>query len=477
MRSALFYRGASLCLLLGSWAGVHAIPVFPTAEGFGAETAGGRGGAVLIVSNTNDAGPGSLRAAIDATGPRIVVFRVSGLITLQNPLLIKRPFITIAGQTAPGDGICLKARDVRIENCNDVVIRYIRFRPGDVGGTVIDQNFGDNIWEGDCLSVRGSRNIVIDHCSLSWNVDETVEIYKGDLYPTYVTDNITFQWCIFSEPLRNSVYVENGQHQDHGYGPLMRTNNGHITFHHNIISNCDARNPRVGSKDGDKTFLDFRNNVVYNWGDVCGGGGDKTELVDMNYVGNWVHKGPSTTDSFDTIFETQIGPTKPQFAINHRIYQTDNVMNDTSATWQANFVPENLNVSTSMTVPFTFAPVETDAVLAAKQRVLNGAGASIARDSVDTRIVDQVVNDTGAIIDSQNAVGGWPVYNSTTAPVDSDNDGMPDVWETQYQLNPANAADRNGDTDGDVYTNIEEYINGTNPGVPATRAGRWSIYD
>ena len=443
------------------------LPSFPGAEGFGATTGGGRGGQVLFVTNLNDSGPGSLRAAIEANGPRIVIFRVGGLITLQSPLLISNPYITIAGQTAPGDGICLRGYELKVIGTHDVIIRHLRLRPGDLSGAVTAN------WGGDCLTMDAIRDVVIDHCSMTWNIDETVEIYKGDpIYPS--CDNITVQWCLFAEPLNDSFHEEG----KHGYGPLIRTDGAGVTFHHNFFACCDSRNPRVGSKDGLVTRFDFRNNLIYNWADVSGGGGGRDEFVDMNYVGNWLLKGPSTFDNEDIAFETQIDPvTRPEYAINHRIYQSGNIINGLDTGW-AMFK----NALTRMDAPFDFPAVRTDSAETAHLRVLDEVGATLPRrDSVDQRILNYVGTNGGDIIDSQDEVGGWPDYESGAAPGDSDQDGMPDAWEDAHKLKSDSVEDQNEDPDGDGYLNIEEYINNTDPGVNDTMQkrvadGHWINY-
>ena len=212
-------------------------PAFPTAEGYGKYTVGGRGGAVIEGTNLNDSGPGSLRAAIEAEGPRTVVFRVSGTIDLQKALTIKNPHITIAGQTAPGDGICLKRYPLNI-GADEVVIRYIRVRLGDESGG-----------ETDAIGGRYHKNIILDHVSASWSVDECVSIYH--------CDSVTIQWCMITESLFDSHHVKGS----HGFGGIWGSN--HSTYHHNLIAHHSSRNPRWASGAGNN---DYRNNVLYNWG-------------------------------------------------------------------------------------------------------------------------------------------------------------------------------------------------------------------
>lgn len=217
------------------------VPAFPGAEGFGAKASGGRGGRVIAVTNLDDSGPGSLREAIDARGPRIVVFRVSGTIPLKSSLRLRNGDITIAGQTAPGDGICLKDYSLDLSGANNVIIRYLRVRPGDSSGKGLD-----------ALGGRSGENIIIDHCTMSWSIDETVSIYGG-------ARNVTVQWCLMSESLYQSVHAKG----HHGFGGIWGGQNA--SWHHNLLAHHSSRNPRIPGKNDDQ-LIDLRNNVIYNWG-------------------------------------------------------------------------------------------------------------------------------------------------------------------------------------------------------------------
>ncbi|MBD3289053.1 hypothetical protein GF337_09635, partial [candidate division KSB1 bacterium] len=256
-----------------STAGSH-IPAFPGAEGFGSTTSGGRGGQVLFVTNLNDNGPGSLREACNTSGPRIVIFRVSGTIELESTLLISEPYITIAGQTAPGGGISLKNYPLYIAT-HDVVVRYLRCRHGDASGNI-----------GDAVSVNKARNVIIDHCSTSWSVDETLSITHSD--------SITVQWCFITESLNNSVHSKGA----HGYGGIVAyIEDGKVSQHHNLWAHHNSRNPRPGStKDRSLPGLvfDFRNNLIYNWGKKAGYSVSSDPVIKMNYIGNYLKSGPST---------------------------------------------------------------------------------------------------------------------------------------------------------------------------------------
>ena len=245
---------------------------FPGAEGYGKFTVGGRGGKVFEVTNLNDKGPGSLRAAVDAKGPRTVVFRVSGNIELESPIRIKNPFITIAGQTAPGDGICLKNHPLSID-ADQVIVRYIRIRPGDVSGN-----------DYDAVSSRYTKHMILDHISASWSIDECVSVYH--------CDSITIQWCLIAESLYGSNHIKG----HHGFGGIWGSN--YSTYHHNLLAHHSSRNPRMASGAG---YTDYRNNVIFNWGyQSCYGGeafqtgNDEFNFSRFNIVSNYYKPGPAT---------------------------------------------------------------------------------------------------------------------------------------------------------------------------------------
>lgn len=452
MRQAI--QPASLALLILSAlllasAPAFGTPAFPGAEGFGAEAMGGRGGEVLFVTNLNDAGPGSLRAAVETEGPRTVIFRVSGTIALESTLSIRKPYITIAGQTAPGDGICLKDRGLAIA-ADHVIVRHLRCRPGDNTGS-----------QPDAISINTGQNIIVDHCSASWGVDETLSAStSGQL------GHLTVQWCIISESLNASSH----QKGDHGYGSLIRGGWGNgYTFHHNLYAHHHARLPRPGNYnsqtlDPDGLILDFRNNVIYNWaGDAAGYNSDGSNGVDsitrMNFVGNYYQSGP---DSSGTLAFSERTPTA-------QAYFADNAMNGhlPDDPWSLvvfhGFSDEDL-ARYRLPAPIPVAPVFTDDAMTAYERVLAEVGATLpARDSVDTHVVRSVREGTGHIIDDEDDVRGWPPLASARPPKDADRDGMPDQWERRHGLSSANPEDRNADADQDGYTNLEEYLNGTQP--------------
>ena len=265
------WRAAGIALIALA---AHAadLPAFPGAEGFGTGTPGGRGGKVIAVTNINDGGQGSLRAACEAQGPRIVVFRVSGVIDLKKAIVVTNPYITIAGQTAPGEGICLRGYTFDVST-HDAVVRFLRTRPGDIAGKEVDaMNIG-----------HGSRRVVVDHCSANWSVDECLSL-SGDV------QDVTVSWCLIGEALNRSVHKKG----PHGYGSLARATGG-VSFHHNLWLHNTARNPRLGDNYGKPPFptFDLRNNVMYDYGGLCTG--VTQGLLKVNYVGNYIRPGPSST--------------------------------------------------------------------------------------------------------------------------------------------------------------------------------------
>jgi pectate lyase len=396
---------------------------FPGAEGYGRYALGGRGGSVYIVTNLDDSGPGSLREGLKTPGPVTIVFAVSGTIELQSGLQVSRPFVTIAGQTAPGDGIALKNYELYVR-ADDVIVRHLRVRPGNA-----------RPGERDAITVRNCRNVIIDHCSGSWAVDEVLSTTGARL--------VTVQWCFITEALHSA-----GHHKgNHGFGGLIQGQG--ITYHHNLYAHNRSRNPRPASGR-----IDFRNNVVYDWNDMAGYAENNKQK--MNFVNNYAKPGPSTTKHREVMFHTGDQGTS--------VYFSGNVV-EGAADGTDPLAPINLRKNVVVaSEPFEMIPVPTFTAAEALQRVLAGAGATLPkRDAVDARIVEQFRTGTGRQIDSVDEVGGWPELRSGPAPADADADGMPDAWETQHGLDPQNPDDRNADPDGDGYTNLEERLNGTNP--------------
>jgi len=428
-----------------------AIPAtaFPGAEGFGAQSLGGRDGKVIFVTNLNDSGPGSLRAAVETEGSRTVIFRASGTIALKSAIVINKPYITVAGQTAPGDGICLKNYALII-SADHVIVRYIRCRPGDNAKA-----------EGDSLSLSSGRNIIVDHCSASWSVDETLSASsRGRL------GNVTVQWCIISESLDDSIHHKGS----HGYGSLIRGSFGNgYTYHHNLYAHHHARLPRPGnyldsSRDPEGFVLDFRNNVVYNWaGEAAGynadGSNGTNSITKMNFISNYYKSGTNSTGSLAFSESTHAA----------RAFFCDNCMNGSypDDPWSLvifkNFSDEDKKAY-KQPEPIPVPAVKTDDAMTAYKRVLAESGAILPkRDTVDIRIVNDVKNGTGKIINDEQQVGGWPDLKSTEPPKDSDKDGIPDEWEKQHGFDLNDPTDGNEDADANGYTNLEEYLNNTKP--------------
>ncbi len=448
----------SLALLLIFTVKTHSQPVaFPGAEGGGKYTTGGRGGIVLFVDNLNDKGIGSFRKAVEATGPRTILFRVSGTIELAKPIYIKNDSITIAGQTAPGDGICLKNYGIQVEASN-VIIRYIRVRPGDASGEM-----------NDAISGIRQKNILIDHCSFSWSNDETATFYDNT--------NFTMQWCIISESLNKSVHTKG----EHGYGGIWGGNNA--SFHHNLLSDHTSRNPRFcGSRytnlpENEK--VDFRNNVIYNWGNNSVYGGEEGYY---NIIKNYYKPGPATSrTSWKRILELTLTFFDERYNADPlgagKFYIKGNMMEGhpdvTKDNWkwgvQGPGVTKTLKSKARLRFPVSVTRMKTQSPFAACRDVLFEAGASLSRDSVDLRIIEETwtgVEKFGetfrggrrGIIDSPSAVGGWPLLRQGTPPVDTDQDGMSDEWETTKRLNPADPADNKGFDLSKQYTNLEVYL-------------------
>ncbi len=437
------------------------IPAFPGAWGGGMFTVGGRGGQVIAVTNLNDSGPGSLRAAIEAEGPRIVVFRVAGTIYLKSGLEFKNPHITIAGQSAPGDGICIAHDSLNI-NTHDVIIRHLRVRRGLPGGQGSD-NIGG----------YPEGQVIVDHCSVSWGRDENISLYRymkrlpnGDREKMPVR-NVTIQWVISSEALGPG----------HEFGGTWGGVDS--TFHHNLFACNTGRNPSIGMSGE----FDYRNNVLFNWGHRSMDGGDETSLI--NVINNYYKAGPATRPNMRTVMarmeeRKQYSPGKP--LEGSRWYPT---MSERPGKWYvAGNIVENAPEVTAdnwkgisgnaelarVNTPFEGWPVEQQPAQAAYESVLAKGGATLPRrDAVDRRVIEMVRTGMPAyqdgIITNPSQVGGYPelTFQADQVPVDTDGDGMSDDWERKHELNPADAKDGALDADKDGYTNVEEFLNGTQP--------------
>ncbi len=404
-------------------------PAFPGAQGAGRHAEGGRGGDVYIVTHLGDSGRGSLRHAVEsADGPRTVVFHVAGTIELEDDLDIRKSRLTLAGQTAPGDGVTVAHRQTRVIDAEHVIIRYLRFRPGDARAAPEE-------YEPDSLEVINSHHVMIDHVSASWGIDEVLSVVKG-------SGDVTVQWSIIAEALNESKHHKGA----HGYGSLLRTD-GVVTFHHNLYAHNRSRNPRPG----DGVRLDFVNNVIYNPGGRFGYAA--ADPLSMNYVGNYGIAGPDTASDNTSLFHS---PTP-----SHRIYQRDNRI-DLNRNGRIDGRDPGWDAFSGdfqrLDAPLDISALQAEPAETALENVLAHAGASRSRDAADRRVVEHVRTGTGSIIDSQDDVGGWPTLRTGQPPTDTDRDGMPDEWETQHGLDPHNPNDRNDPAD-DGYTQLERYLN------------------
>jgi hypothetical protein len=456
------------------------IPAFPGAEGGGAYSFGGRGGKVYVVTSLADRGPGTLREACEQGGARIVVFNVAGIIQLKSPINIRAPYITIAGQTAPGDGVCIAGESFLIDT-HDVVIRYMRFRRGATEVTRRDDALGGN----------GVGNIIIDHVSASWGLDENMSMYrhvydrgsaKQEKLPTV---NITIQNSIFSEAL--DTY-------NHSFGSTIGGLNS--TFMRNLWANNISRNPSIGMY-GDFGFV---NNVVFNWWNRSADGGDHRSL--FNFINNYYKHGPITPKDKPIghrILKPESGRDAQHASTFGKAYVNGNIVegNDrvTKDNWDGGVQVEDVAdvekhiASVRVNEPMPMARVSILPAQKAYEYVLENVGASLPkRDPVDKRIVEEVrtgkiiyreggKTNVGnkfikrrlpedsykqGIISDVSQVGGYPEYKGTPYK-DADKDGMPDEWETKHGLNAKNAADASLDRDKDGYSNIEEFINSVVP--------------
>lgn len=438
---------------------------FPGAEGFGRFASGGRGGHVYVVTSLEDDGPGTLRAALKKSGPRIIVFAVAGTIHLRSPLAVHSN-TTLAGQSAPGDGVCIADHPVSLKG-NNIIVRYLRFRLGDRY-----QNKGQVHGSGhdDALSASGRKHIIIDHCSISWSADEALSVYNGD--------STTVQWNIISEPLNYSYHFETGDNdfERHGYGGIW--GGRHLTAQHNLIAHCASRNPRfAGIRTTAQELVDYRNNVIYNWGhnNVYGGEGGQ-----YNLVGNYYKWGPDTREK---VRARIVNPSRTKdipFGSYHVSGNHVDGAPEITASNRLGVHPDKASADERDQLlrpqPFAAADVTTQSATEAYASVLAGAGASYRRDTLDQRIVENVRQRTGRIIDVQGGlphgtayeatVHAWPTLRSAAPPADGDGDGLPDEWERRNGLNPADPSDAAGRKLHAFYTNIEVYLNSFAPVNP-----------
>ncbi len=431
----------------------NTLPAFPGAEGGGIYTSGGRGGEVYIVTTLADYDPetempiaGSLRDAVSGDN-RIIVFNVGGVIELKAPMRIHGKNITIAGQSAPGDGITLYGYETNISESQNIIIRYMRFRPG--AKNVHDGDSMDAIWG------RGMKNLMIDHISTSWSTDETMSLYR--------MENMTVQWSIIAESLTMSGHTKGR----HGYGAIMGGVN--TTYHHNLIATHTSRNPRIGggtpeADDNDHIArCDIRNNVIYNWGfNTCYGGGRS----ETNFVYNYAKAGPGTRDEVkDRLIDCGEKDKPGSFYVNGNTLEGNKEISEDNA--KGIYVSDAAMLFTDITdKEFEMEGTKhlhTDTPKQAYTKILATAGATYPkRDALDARIIDQVENDTGRFANVEAEVGGLPYVEETHRPADFDKDmdGIADEWEVENGLDPNNPKDSAFySLDRSGYTNIENYLN------------------
>ncbi|MCB9754235.1 MAG: pectate lyase [Myxococcales bacterium] len=422
------------------------LPVFPGAEGFGSTTPAGRGGQVLEVTTLADAGPGSLRAALEAEGPRTIVFRLGGAIELASHLELRAPFVTIAGQTAPAPGITLTGAGVVVFT-HDVLIQHLRVRPGR-GPVKPEHNDAIALLGEHDDSGPGAFNVVLDHVSTSWGEDETVSAYYG-------AHDVTISWSIISEALDESRHPKG----THSAGLLLGDRSNCVSVHHNLLAHNDFRNPLVA---GGGTH-DVVANLVYNWGALAAEVVQDGVPTRVNFVGNIFKPGPDSTTTLHEILysgdapqlfvEDNLGPTRPD--------PEDDDWASVGFEWDLEPAPAEARAATRFAAPaVSHDPRVTESV------VLAGAGATRPRrDAVDARVAMEVTSGGGRIIDAPGDVGGLPQSSRLPgggAPPDRDHDGMPDAWEQARGLDPDDPTDSaeiiaEGSAD-DGYSNLERYL-------------------
>ena len=471
------------------------IPAFPGAEGGGMYSFGGRGGKVITVTNLNDRGPGSLREACETGGARIIVFNVSGIIKLETPINIRAPYVTIAGQTAPGDGVCIAGESFWV-NTHDVIIRHMRFRRGETDVVRRDDSFGGN----------PVGNIMIDHCSCTWGLDENISFYRHMYDPSEGQYKVTAEkYPTVNVTIQNTISAKCLDTYNHSFGSTLGGEN--CAFMRNLWASNTGRNPSIGWNG----IFNFVNNVVFNWVHRSSDGGDYTALYNM--INNYYKPGPATpknTPVGHRILKPESGRSKLNYKQYGRVFADGNIMEGypeiTADNWNGGIQIESQRNTDGHTEymrsysPFEMPYVKMMNAKEAYEYVLANAGATLpCRDIVDQRIIEEVrtgvpyydekmakkfhgdltgmaeksMGDDGefkyrrmdkesyklGIITDPRQMGGYPEYKGTPY-VDTDMDGMPDAWEKANGLNPNDASDANKDCTGDGYTNIEKYING-----------------
>ena len=433
---------------------------FPGAEGFGRYATGGRGGKVVVVTNLNDKGEGSFRSALEQYPgePLTVIFRVSGIIELESNIVIKRSNLTIAGQTAPGDGICLKNYSFIVNgasskgNHGNIIIRFIRSRPG---GTDKKGLYG--------FDMENCHDVIVDHCSFSWANEECAAMYD--------TKNTSVQWCIVSEGLYHAGHMKGNR----SYGGVW--GGQYASYHHNLIAHLNTRAVRFNGARAHDTIalVDYRNNVIYNWGNTNACYGGEVNIAggvsQVNIVNNYYKPGPAAPAELKfahALFQKENSKGTGQWYLNGNIMEGENSL--TKKNFRGLDLSEPGNPKNAeANAPFTgSSPLPEQSAKDAYEDVLKYAGTILPkRDKVDERIINETKNGTAigrgvfgkpGIIDLPIVVGGWPEYKSLPAPADTDEDGMPDEWEKKNGLNANDANDRNK-LGKNGYTMLEIYLN------------------
>jgi hypothetical protein len=455
MHHALRRAAVAAVVFVASWQqdASGQLPAFPGAQGFGAAASGGRGGEVFHVNSlantnvgtyegANGFNRGTLRWCLlseASSAPRTIVFDVGGAVPLTSQITIENSNMTVAGQTAPGQGLSTQGRPWLFESGSNLIVRHVRNRLGRNGGQ-------------DSMGVEGGTNIIFDHVTSSWSNDEALSVAKDGNFVT----------------VQNSMIYEGLNHSGHGYGSLIRPDiDSKVSYHHNLYANNESRNPRPGTYNNRTLDFDFRNNVIYNWGDRAGytGGSEGTtpEPVNMNFVGNYTIAGPSTHNNWNSAFVISSNGSLTAYQSGNLVdADLDAARDGVDTGWNMFEVEAGSLTQRATQHPLAVHPVTTHTAAQAYDNVLDHAGSFWwNRDTADTRVADQVRTQTGAIIDHESEVGGFPTLPAETrsANWDTDHDGMPDAWETEGGLNPNLATDRNNDYDTDGFTNLEEYLN------------------
>ncbi len=435
---------------------VPGLPVFPGAEGFGTTTPAGRGGRVIAVTTLADHGPGSLRAALNTRGARTIVFRVGGTIRLREDLYVNYPNVTIAGQTAPGDGILIRDGGL-VVLVPHVLVQHLRIRPGE-GKSDPENNDAIAVLGAHIGGKSGAHHVVLDHISASWGEDETISVWYG-------AHDVTISNCIISEALSSGR-----RGVGHSAGLLVGDPANRVSMRGNLLAHNDFRNPLI-KKGGTHDFI---GNVVYDWGVEASMIFDTDSTTRVDFIGNRYLAGPSTNPETKEIriesYPRGKGNTRPKLYLdgntgphraNDRVDWIELISLDIdksaiegeTRSEKIAWAKRTFFAASALSAPASRVPPDV------LEHVLAHAGATRPlRDSVDRRIVEQVRRRGGKIIDSVAQVGGYPTMRSGQAPPDSDGDGMPDTWERARGLDPSQSADGARDSDADGYTNLEEYL-------------------